>query len=259
MTHQEQNVKTLTRFLDPGCLQPYLDKFASKLAADGYTPLSISNYLQSVAHFGSWIHNKGIVLGHINENVIVAFDNHRCKCPGGRRHERLSRRYVARVRRFIRYLSQQGIVDRVQEKAKEARPSSVVEFSEWMVRHRGISTRTVEPTYKTDTYVASFFLSDDANFTLTEDFSLHAMVCGSVPNVFCTKEGKLTCAYSTKNYIECAVAGRTVLSSNVAYSLDALPKSIFVILQACTRRFATNKHNPSHFNKCARDRRQFRV
>lgn len=90
-----------------------------------------------------------------------------------------------------------------------------------------------ELTYKTDTYVAPFFLSDDANFTLTEDFSLHAMVCGSVPNVFCTKEGKLACAYSTKNYFECAVAGRTVLSTNVAYSLDALPKSIFVIMQAC--------------------------
>lgn len=168
MTHQEQNVKTLTRFLDPGCLQPYLDKFTSKLAADGYTPLSISNYLQSVAHFGSWIHNKGIVLGHINEDVIVAFDNHRCMCPGGRRHKRLSRRYVARVRRFIRYLSQQGIVDRVQEKAKEARPSSVVEFSEWMVRHRGISTRTVDRYERLLVSLLPVLGDDPAHYTAAE-------------------------------------------------------------------------------------------
>lgn len=144
MIVQEQNVKPHPHFLDPGCLGPYLDKFAANLITAGYTTLSTSNYLQAVSHFGTWIHRKGIAISNIGEEVIADFADHRCECPGGRRHKRLSRRYVARVRRFVNYLSQQGVVDAPQEKSGDERPVSVVEFSDWMLRHRGISLRTVD-------------------------------------------------------------------------------------------------------------------
>ena len=144
MTNQAQGIEAHFHFLTPGCLGPYLDKFAAWLTSTGYAPLSVSSYLQSVAHFGTWMQYKRITLGDIDAEVVAAFGDHQCECPGGRRRKRLSRRYVARVWRFVHYLNQQGLIDVPQEKTKDVPPASVVEFSDWMLRHRGISPRTVE-------------------------------------------------------------------------------------------------------------------
>lgn len=144
MTDQEHDYKARFHFLSPGCLGSYLDRFAAELASAGYTILSINNYQQSIAHFGTWLERKRIAIGDIDEGVVAAFADHRCRCPGGRRQKKLSRRYVARVRRFVHYLSQQGLVDIAQQKTKVVLPTSVVEFSHWMERHRGVSPRTIE-------------------------------------------------------------------------------------------------------------------
>ena len=144
MTDQEQGYEAHFHFLSPGCLGPYLDKFAAELASAGYTTLSVSNYQQSIAHFGTWLERKRISIGDIDGAVVAAFADHRCRCPGGRRQKKLSRRYVARVQRFVHYLSQQGLVDVAQKKAKDVHPSLVVAFSHWMHRHRGVSPRTIE-------------------------------------------------------------------------------------------------------------------
>lgn len=144
MTNQVQGVDAHLHFLTPGCLRPYLDKFAAELTSAGYKTLTISNYLQSVAHFGTWMQYKCIAICDIDAEVIAAFGDHRCECPGGRRHKRLSRRYVARVWRFVHYLNQQGLIDIPQEKTEDVPPASVVDFGDWMLRHRGITTRTVE-------------------------------------------------------------------------------------------------------------------
>ena len=139
-----QSVDTHLHFLTPGCLESYLDNFVAELTSTGYKTLTISNYLQSVAHFGTWMQYKRIAIGDIDAVVVTAFGDHRCECPGGRRHKRLSRRYVARVWRFVHYLNQQGLIDIPQEKPEDAPPASVVDFGNWMLRYRGITTQTVE-------------------------------------------------------------------------------------------------------------------
>ncbi len=139
-----QSVDTHLHFLTPGCLESYLDNFAAELTSTGYKTLTISNYLQSVAHFGTWMQYQCIAVCDIDAAVVAAFGDHRCKCPGGRRHKRLSRQYVARVRRFVHYLNQKGLIDIPQEKPEDAPPASVVDFGNWMLRYRGITTRTVE-------------------------------------------------------------------------------------------------------------------
>jgi len=48
------------------------------------------------------------------------------------------------VWRFFRYLYQQGLIDIPQEKPEDAPPASVVDFGNWMLRYRGITTRTVD-------------------------------------------------------------------------------------------------------------------
>ncbi len=132
-------------FLALGCLKPYFYKFAADLGAARYTSFSISNYRDSVAHFGTWIDRKGITIGDFKEEVLTTFAEHYCECPGGRRGKRLSRRYVARVRRFLCYLHQQGIIENAPpEKIKDEHPVLVREFDDWMRCHRGISPRTLE-------------------------------------------------------------------------------------------------------------------
>ena len=144
MTNQAQGVGAHSHFLSPGCLGPYLDKFTAELTSAGYKPLTISIYMNSVAHFGTWMQYKRIAIGDINAEVVAAFGEHRCECPGGRRYKKLSRRYVTRVWRFVHYLNQQGLLDIPQEKTEDGLPTSVVEFGDWMIRHRSITSRTVE-------------------------------------------------------------------------------------------------------------------
>ena len=79
------NRKNHLHFLALGCLKPYYYKFAADFDAAGYTSFSISNYRDSVAHFGTWINRKGIAIGEIKEDVLIAFAEHCCECPGGRR------------------------------------------------------------------------------------------------------------------------------------------------------------------------------
>jgi site-specific recombinase XerD len=48
------------------------------------------------------------------------------------------------VWRFVHYLNQQGLIDIPQEKPEDSSLASVVDFGNWMLRYRGITTRTVE-------------------------------------------------------------------------------------------------------------------
>jgi site-specific recombinase XerD len=144
MANPLQGVDTHLHFLTPGCLEPYLNNFTAELTSAGYKTLTISNYWQSIAHFGTWMQYECFGVYDIDAQVVAAFGDHRCHCPGGRRNKKLSRRYVARVWRFVHYLNQHGVIDMPQKKTEDTPPASVVDFGQWLLRYRGIATRTVE-------------------------------------------------------------------------------------------------------------------
>jgi integrase/recombinase XerD len=75
---------------------PYLEGFATEMAAVGYTGLTIGGYVDSAVHFGGWLRAQGVSLPDIDENTVEAFGAHQCQCPGHRSHRCLSRHYVAR-------------------------------------------------------------------------------------------------------------------------------------------------------------------
>ena len=144
MVRQDGYFATQRRLLDAAGARSHVDDFAAELAADGYRWLTVSGYLQSIAHFGTWAQRTGIALNDIDDDTIASFARHRCKCSGGRRQRRVSRKYVARVRRFVQYLKKQGVVKASEDARRVHEPPIVVEFSEWLLRHRGASVRTVE-------------------------------------------------------------------------------------------------------------------
>jgi integrase/recombinase XerD len=141
---QYQKYRGMKRFLLSGYLQPYLDTFIKDLSNQGYTSLSIEVYCRSVAHFGTWLQKEGISLKNINSKVVTAFAEHHCRCPGGRRIKKVSRDYVARVRRFIFYLHQQGIII-LQDNSTHISSSStlLIKFKDFLLS-RNLAPSTIE-------------------------------------------------------------------------------------------------------------------
>lgn len=124
-------------------IKSYCDEFSATLAADGYTRLSIGEYVTSIAHFERWLQQRGIPTEEINETAIDHFSNHRCRCFGWYKQSRLSRRYVRRVSRFVSYLRDRGLTRQLpQETSREPIPY-IAEYRNWMFRHRGLSARTI--------------------------------------------------------------------------------------------------------------------
>jgi site-specific recombinase XerD len=161
MNNQKQSDEADFHFLNPGCLTPYLDGFISELKASGYAPLCINNYWQSIAHLGAWLHSESISLSNLNEQTLTAFADHSCACQGGRKHKKLSRKYVARVRRFVCHLIQYGIIDYCEKRYENALPVRIIEFGHWMLHHRGLSPRTIE-SYKRSLLPLLSMLGEDS-------------------------------------------------------------------------------------------------
>lgn len=132
------------RSMNPGPLRPFVEAFADHLFGLGHTRLTVCGYQASARHFADWLCRSNIELAAINDDVLARFANHRCRCPGNRHSNRLSKKYVNRVRRFTRFLVTTGVVAGMTPRKPTAISPQVVEFQDWLRRHRGISERTID-------------------------------------------------------------------------------------------------------------------
>jgi integrase/recombinase XerD len=128
------------RFMKLGELTHHVGGFARELDSTGYTRLTILGYVMSIAHFATWARTRRLSVKDINEDLVSEFGTHRCRCPGSRQWQRVSRKYARRVRRFVRYLERQGIIVKRESPAARSMP----DFRDWLIQHRGASLRTVE-------------------------------------------------------------------------------------------------------------------
>jgi site-specific recombinase XerD len=136
MTHQR------ARFMQPEVFTEHLAGFTHELESVGYTELTVAGYSMSIAHFAEWARSRDQLKSDWSADGLDRFARHRCRCACGRRLHRVSSKYIRRVRRFIRYLEQQGVI----KPCAQARPVVAVlpEFSDWLAQHRGASPRTIE-------------------------------------------------------------------------------------------------------------------
>lgn len=130
------------QFLSSHFLEPHLIAFSQELFDQGFTALTIRGYIDSVSHFGTWLHKKEISLGEIDRDVVSNFAKHRCYCPGGRKKRSVSGEYVKRVQRFINYLGQQGVICLQPTITKNPVPSLLLRFRE-LLRLRGLTVKTI--------------------------------------------------------------------------------------------------------------------
>ena len=131
------------QWMDAGALGSHVDEFTLRLSSLAYTRLTVADYEASARHFAQWLQLAGIAAGRIDDAVVWRFARHRCRCPGARRHDRISAKYVNRVRRFVGFLVEQGAAPPLAPARPAATDSQVVEFQDWLRRHRGISERTI--------------------------------------------------------------------------------------------------------------------
>jgi len=121
-----------TYFLHAGMLDAPLKGFTMLLGERGYQPESVAAHRCSVAHFGHWATQQGLCVSDLDEHLLMRFASHRCACPGGRRMTAVSRRYVARVRRFLAFLSEEGC-EQVELPARAVGPGALQQYRMWLL------------------------------------------------------------------------------------------------------------------------------
>jgi integrase/recombinase XerD len=133
-----------TRLMDAGPFQPLVDAFVAGLQTRRHTILTICNYENSARHFVDWLCRSKIELSQIDEDVVQRFAKHRCRCPGIRRKDGVSPKYVRRVRRFIQFLADRGVLTAKAPRDPQKVDPRIVAYQDWLRHHRGISERTID-------------------------------------------------------------------------------------------------------------------
>jgi len=127
-----------------GCVGPYLEGFADELISASYAKLPVQDYIRSAAHLGRWMDSRKLKIQRLNEAVIAEFAQHECHCPlASRRGQRPAPRYVKRVRRFVMYLAQHGVIAPLAQPKPRVVPAPLDGFSTWMTQHRGLKPQTI--------------------------------------------------------------------------------------------------------------------
>lgn len=139
-------LENTNRIRNPMALQDGLQRiedFLAYLSGQGYALGTISNHRYVCRHFVLWLHQHHIPLATVDETAIECFAEHDCICPGmfvrvGRR----SRTYLARIKRFARFLITGEVIPNAASRTNQE-PQNLREFRDWMRRHRGIGEQTI--------------------------------------------------------------------------------------------------------------------
>ena len=151
-------------YLDPGPLRPLVDQFTDYLVNLGHTPLTVCGYDDAARHFAMWLQRSGVAIAHVDCDTCAGFANHRCRCPGGRQGDRVSAKYARRAKRFVRFLSECGVVDRPVSPGPMPLEPRVEQFQDWLRRHRGIATRTISKHGRMVTRLLAALGTDPARY-----------------------------------------------------------------------------------------------
>jgi integrase len=71
---------------------------------------SAALYKAAARHFLFWIEQQGIAVTTVDDAVVRRFERHRCRCQGFSRHKPNRPTFISKVRRFVRFLEDQGVV-----------------------------------------------------------------------------------------------------------------------------------------------------
>jgi integrase/recombinase XerD len=123
---------------------PWVAEFTHDLLDTGHTALTVRRYDAVARHLAYWLELAEVAVADIDETVIGRFARHRCRCFGQRRATHVSSNYVMCVRNVVEFLGKRGIVRQQSTSTVPVSDRRVVEFQDWLRRHRGVSERTID-------------------------------------------------------------------------------------------------------------------
>lgn len=144
MVKSSEDRRSGRRRMDAGDLAPLVAEFTRHLSEAGHTDLTVRGFDGAARHLAQWLAQAKVTVADIDEAVMGRFARHRCRCPGMRREKHVSGKYVRRVRRFVEFLGERGLVRHKATSAVPVFDRRVVEFQHWLRQHRGISERTID-------------------------------------------------------------------------------------------------------------------
>ena len=137
---KEQTHRHAGRIWTRGLWYPWSNSLQTTSWFWGILGLTVSAFSDSSGHFADWICRSGIAPCDVSAGTIEQFARHQCLCPGGRRLHRVSTSYVSRVRRFVDFLAENGVIPvSAPPAAGPPMQPRAVEFLEWLRHHRGLS------------------------------------------------------------------------------------------------------------------------
>lgn len=128
--------------MDPGSHAPHVLAYERHIREIGYHPDTEYGLIAAARHFCAWLDANGHDIGDACEGLVQRFASHNCRCGGYRRSGPLSRQYLFRVSRFVRFLAEAG-VSRGAPSCDIADAPGVMAYLNWLARHRGLSAITV--------------------------------------------------------------------------------------------------------------------
>ena len=120
----------------------YVDDFAAWLAAAGYNRTAARGLIRGLERFAHWARRKRLDLGKLDSDTVVRY--HKYLATIGKRKHRCGKQTedVTSSRRFLSFLRDRG--DPVcQVRSDRTESSWIVEFREWMLKHRGVRQLTL--------------------------------------------------------------------------------------------------------------------
>ena len=121
-----------------------LKAFLERRAAQGYRAGVRGSHGSMVRHFLDWLHHARTPFNEVDARVVERFLSHDCMCSMYfNTPNRLScaRQYAYVVKRFARFLAEQGLAPGVT--ATQPKERKLKGFCRWLEQHRGIQAGTI--------------------------------------------------------------------------------------------------------------------
>jgi len=151
--------------LDPGPLRPLVDQFTCHLASLGHTALTVRGYSDAARHLLVWLQRSDVAIAHVDGATCIGFAAHHCRCPGIRRGDRISAKYARRAGRFVRFLSERGLIERIAPSGPPPMDVRVMQFQQWLRQHRGIAECTISKHARMATRLLAALGPDPTHYT----------------------------------------------------------------------------------------------
>jgi site-specific recombinase XerD len=142
-----------------------VDQFTGHLASLGHTALTVRGYGDAARHFSVWLQRSGVAITHVDGSTCTGFASHHCQCPGIRRSDRVSAKYARRANRFVRFLSERGLIKGLTLPERPPMDVRVMQFQQWLRQHRGIADCTISKHGRMVTRLLVALGPDPARYT----------------------------------------------------------------------------------------------